>query len=383
METSDQLSSKDIETVSTKIDQLVSQNPSNLDLSSSKINIHLVEFLPLIHKFFSDVKTFQEGTSFLKKHMNEKIFDYPLFETRKIFYSLIVYKFGKELEYPELLQTSARQLILFVLQNRVTNDLTDKTLIEKRKKIFKEFLQEFEKYKKEDFKNYMYELAIQYNQLVELRINLAQEPEWLESIEKLQDKVLDQVTFSKGEVLFEECLEKLGKVKLQIIKEQLVNAYWDIMLNELEHKCYKIMMENYTVMKNLLLEMREDEDTKEILDEKYILQLLENDLFTEDTLIGQVDFIFHKMKKYGVPIYDKMLEKTRDGLIKDIREKGICPEIVVFVLKKIFPILDSYIEIIRIYRNRIKEIKTKETGASEQSAQKSEEPNPNKDLPFH
>ena len=357
METNDHLSSKDIENVSSKIDQLVSQNPTSLDLSCSKINVHLVDFLPIIHKFFSDVKTFVEGTDFLKKHMNEKIFEYTLFETRKIFYSLIVYKFGKELEYPELLQTSARQVILLVLQNRMTHDVSDKSLIKKRKKIFKEFLQAFEKYKKEDFKNYMYELAVQYNQLVELRLSLSEEPEWLESIQKLQDKILDQVIFSKGETLFEECLNKLGKLKLDIIKEQLVNAYWDIMLNELDHKCYKMMIENYVVMKNLLLEMREDEDTKEILDEKYILQLLENDLFTEDTLIGQVEFIFHKMKKYGVPIYDKLLDKTRDSLITDIKEKGICPEIVVYVLKKTFPVLDSYIEIIRIYRNRIKESK--------------------------
>lgn len=347
----------DIDNVSSKIDQLVSHNPSILDLSSSKIDIHVVEFLPIIHKFFTDVKTYIEGTAFLKKHMNEKIYDYSLFDTRKIFYSLIVYKFGKELEYPESLQTSARQLILLVLQNRLTNDVSEKGLIEKRKKIFREFLQEFEKFKKEDFKNYMYELAIQYNQLVELRLSLKEEPEWLESIEKLQDKILDQVIFSKGDTVFEECLEKLGKLKMDIIKEQLVNAYWDIMLNELNHKCYKLMMENYLVMKNLLLEMRDDQDTKEILDEKYILQLLENDLFSETTLIDQVIFIFNKMKRYGIPLYDKMIDKTKDTLVQDILEKGICPEVVVHVFKKIFPILDSYVQIIRIYRQRIRENK--------------------------
>lgn len=353
METNEQLSSKDIESVSSKIDELVSNNPSILDLSSSKVDIDLVDFLPIIHTFFSDVKTFDEGTNFLKKHMHEKIFECTLFETRKIFYSLIVYKFGKELEYPELLQSSARQLILFILQNRMTNAISDKNLIEKRKKIFKEFLKEFEKYKKEDFKNYIYELAIQYNQLVELRINLSEEPEWLESIQKLKDKILDQVIFLKGDSIFQECLEKLGKLKMDIIKEQLANAYWDIMLNELNHKSYKMMIENYVVIKQLLLEMRDDEDTKEILDEKYILQLLENDLFTADTLIAQVEFIFHKMKKYGVPIYDKLLDRTRNGLINDITEKGISPEVVVFVLKKIFPILDNYINIIRIYRDQI------------------------------
>jgi hypothetical protein len=330
-----------------------------------------VNFLQIIHTFFSNVKTYQDGTDYLKKHMNKKIYDYSLFDTRKIFYSLIIYKFGKELQYPEILQTSARQLILFVLQTSArqlilfilqTNDDTEKdppkeTEKDKRKKIFKEFLNEFEKFKKEDFKNYMYELAIQYNQLAELIMRLTEEPEWTVPIRNLQDKILDQVTFSKGEQLFEECLNKLGKLKQEIIKEHLVNAYWDIMLEELSSKKYEMMMKNYLLIKKILLEMRDDEDTKEILDEKYIQQLLDNDLFTNNTLISQVEFIYHKMKIYGIPIYDKLIDKSKNNLIQEIHEKGTSPEMITNVFKKILPLLQSYIEIIRIYRQRINKSK--------------------------
>ena len=333
-----------------KCDDIISE----IQPQKTEQKIQTTSFIPIIHQFFSEIKTYDEAVEFLKKHMSHKLYDYTLIASRKIFYSLVVYKFGKELEYPEILQTKARQLILFCLQHHIHDQENfHRQHQEKRKKIFKEFLDEFEKFKKEDFKNYIYELGIQYNQLVEMGDRLSDHPEWLVSIRYLQDKILNQVIFVKGESIFQECLESLGKLKQEIIKEHLINAYWDMMVKELSLKKYDMMLKNYVLIKKILLEMREDQDTKEVLDEEYIQQLLDNDLFNEKTLIGQVDFIFHKMKIYGIPIYDKLIEKTKNNLIKDIQEKGLSPDSVVSVFKKTLPILQSYIEIIRIYRKQI------------------------------
>jgi hypothetical protein len=322
--------------------------------------IQTVAFVPIVHNFFSEVKTYDEAVEFLKKYMHHKVYDYTLNHSRKIFYSLVVYKFGKELEFSDELQTKARQVILFVLNNNIHQDDQhdeQKKMNETRRKLFKDYLVELEKYKKEDFKNYMYELGVEYNQLVEMRERLSDHPEWIESIQSLMDKILDQVIFVKGESVFYECLETLGKLKTQIIKEHLENAYWDMLLEELSIKKYDIMMKNYLMIKDILLEMRDDQDTKEILDQAYIQQLLDNDLFTEKTLASQVDFIYHKMKIYGIPIYDKLIEKSKDNLIKDVLEKGLNPESVVMVFKKTLPILQSYIEIIRIYRKQLEKSK--------------------------
>lgn len=325
----------------------------NIRNSNNIQDIQIVDFISIIHKFFSDVKSYEEGIELLKTYQKRKIKDYPLFTSRKIFYSLIIYKFGKELEYPEALQTKARQLILFYLQNKEE----DKNFGEKRRKVVKDFIEEFETYKKEDFKTYMSELAVQYNQLTEMRDRLSEEPEWIVEIQKLQDKILDQVLFVKGEPLFKEYLTTLGNLKREIIKEHLVHAYWDMMKDELMNKNYSLMMKNYLLMKELLLEMREDQDTKEVLDESYIQQLLDNDLFMDKTLIGQVEFIYHKLKIYGIPIYDKMIENTKNELIKNIQENGLCPDSVVNVFRKTVPVIQNYIEIIRIYRKRIQDIK--------------------------
>lgn len=317
--------------------------------------VEIVNFVSIIHKFFTDVKTFEESTTFLKKYTKHKIQDYPINTSRKIFYSLIIYKFGKELDYPESLQSKARQLILFHLKEN-TNDISNDH-VSSKKSLVKDFLDEFEKYKSEDFKNYMYELAVQYNQLSEMFIQLTEYPEWRDAIQGLQDKILNQVKSLKGENIFKECLDILGQLKKEIIKEHLVNAYWDMMLEELSQKKYNMMMKNYVLIKDILLEIRDEQDTKETLDEKYIQQLLDNDIFTEKTLISQIEFIFHKIKVYGIPIYDKLIEKTKNNLVQDIREKGISPELVTNVFKRTVPILQSYIEIIRIYRKKIIDIK--------------------------
>jgi len=337
--------------------------PSEVETKTNLMEI--VNFVSMIHEFFGEVKTFDDGTKFLKRYMKHKIQDYSLNTSRKIFYSLMIYKFGKELEYPETLQTKSRNLILFYLQRNHKETLDDSksdTLSGMRrnseeKRLLKEFVEELENYKLEDLKNYMYELAIEYNQLSEILSRVSDHPEWFDAITGLQDKIVKQVDVVKGEHLFKECLETIGKLKKEIIKEHLVNAYWEMMKEELEQNKYDMMMKNYVLIKNILLEMREDNDTKEILDENYIRQLLDNDLFNNQTLVSQVEFIFNKIKLYGIPIYDKIIDRTKKNLIQDIQQRGIGPSLVVDVFKKTVSILHNYIEIIRIYRKKIRENK--------------------------
>jgi hypothetical protein len=309
-----------------------------------------VNFLPIIHDFFENVKSSEQAFLFLKKFTKCKIYDYTVISTRKIFYALVAYKFGSELGYPEQLTQKARQLIMYVLQNKEENYNT-------RRKIFKEYLVEFDNYKEEDFKNYMYELGVQYHQLEEMIHRLSDHPEWLESIKNLQEKVMEQVNVVRGHTVFQECLDTLSSLKQDIVKQNLENAYWDMMVSDLSENNLDCLMNNYTEMKNTLLEMGDDQDTKEILDEEYIKQLLENGLFESKTLSTQIHFIYHKLKTYGIPIYDKLLDKTKNELLTELEQNGLSNELIVTVMKKTLPIVKNYIEVIRIYRNQIKKIK--------------------------
>ena len=321
------------------------QHPSEKSKSPETIS-----FLKVIHRFFEEVKDSNQAFVFLKQFVNCKIYDYTLISTRKLLYSLVCYQFSNELGYPESLQAKARQVIIYELQKH-------EEIPNVRRKIFKDYLVEFDHFKDEDLKNYMYELGVQFNQLEEMKNRLSEYPEWLESIEGLQFKINEQVRVARGESIFQECLETLNGLKKEIVKQNLENAYWDMMLDDLSNNKLDLLMGNYKEIKNMLLEMKDDQDTKEILDEDYLIQLLKNQLFEAKTLADQIEFIYHKMKIYGVPIYDKLLDKQKKELLDELLEKGLSNEMIVQVFRKTIPIVQNYLEIIRIYRKEIQRVK--------------------------
>lgn len=328
------------------------------DDNRNQVSVEKILFLPVIHRFFQEVKNVNDAYVFLKQFTKFKIYEYTNISTRKLMYALVAYQFGKELEYPEILIAKARQVIMYELQKK--EDI--QTI---RRKIFKEYLVEFDKYKEEDLKNYMYELGVQFNQLEEMKARLVDYPEWLESIDVLQFKIKEQVRVARGEESFQECLDTLSGIKREIVKTNLENAYWDMMLDDLSNNKIDLLMANYQDIKKMLLEMKDDQDTKEILDEEYLIQLLKNNLFEAKTLANQIEFIYHKMKLYGVPIYDKMLEKQKKELMDDLMENGLSNEMIVKVFRKTIPIVQNYLEIIRIYRKEIQRVKDNKKDSNE------------------
>ena len=307
----------------------------------------------LIQEFFSTCKTYELAMDFLKINKNVKFFDYSNQISRKILLGLVIYQFGKEIGYPDILQQKARQMILFILTTK------DPSLLKgtERRKVIREFLEEFEKYKKEDLKKYMYEIGVEYHQLQDIKDRLDMKDEsskdWIEQIEDLQKQILNYVHMSNGYNEFQNCLATLNAVKEQIVMESLEESYWRLLLSEVKEKRYDLLISNYSEIKNILLQIRDESDVKEIMDEKYLTQLLENDLFDEKALKGQIDFIFMKMKRHGIPIYDSLIDKTKKSLYDKIDENGISPEIIVEAFQKTLPLLTFYYDIIKIYRKQM------------------------------
>lgn len=311
-----------------------------------------VNIIPLIHEFFSTCKTYDLAIEFLRTNRMSKIFDYTLVNSRKILLALVIYQFGKDVDYPEALQSKARQMILYFLKNKEDEENERKNVVEK-------YLVEFNNYKKEDLKKYMYELGVEYVQLQDIkdRMNgeLEDEVQWKEQIEHLQKKILEYVNSCNGYDEFQKCLASLLSIKQQIIEEAVEKTYWNMVLADIQNKKFDLLIANFQDIKNMLLEIHDDQDTKEIMDENYFKQLLENELFDERAMIGQIEFIFGKMKKYGIPVYDSLIEKTKNGLIKDILDKGLIPDVIVKTFHKTVPMLKFYLEIIQIYRKKIKD----------------------------
>ena len=311
--------------------------------------------LPLIHEFFSVCKTYDIAIDFLKSNRTCKFYDYSMVTSRKMLLGLVIYQFGKEIDYPEILQTKARQMILHILKYK-SDELENE-----RNEIIKQFLDEFDSYKKEDLKKYMYELGVEYSQLQDIKDRLSPTDEtdetWKEQIEHLQKKILEYVHTSNGYDDFQQCLAKLNSMKQEIVEQAMEEAYWSIMKEDIEQKRFDLLIANFNDIRAMLLEMHDDKDTKEIMDENYFKQLLENDLFDDYALKGQIEFIYSKMKKYGIPVYDKALDKIKEGLLKDVKENGLTSDVIVKTFQKTVPILRFYLDVIDIYRKKIKETK--------------------------
>jgi hypothetical protein len=265
--------------------------------------------------------------------------------------ALVIYQFGKEIDYPEALVSKARTMILHVLKS---NDLEQNM---ERRKLVREFVEEFDKYKKEDLKKYMYELGVEYAQLQDIKDRLSDSENddriWHEQIEILQKKILAYVHQSNGYDHFQNCLASLLSMKQEIVEQCMEKAYWNMILQDLKEKKYDLLIQNFSEIKEMILEIHNDEDTKEIMDEAFLKQLLENDIFDDKALEGQIEFIFGKLKKYGIPVYDSLIDKTKKSLIEQIREKGMTPEIIVSTFQKIMPMTKFYLDVIRIYRKKL------------------------------
>lgn len=312
----------------------------------------------LIHEFFSTCITYDHAMDFLITNRACKFFEYSLVSSRKMLLALVIYQFGKEIDYPEALQSKARQMILFLLRNNSENVSGTE---QERKQIVKEYLVAFDEYKKEDLKKYMYELGIEYAQLDDLKLRLKEnetDETWKEQIEHLQKKIREYVHSSNGYDEFQKCLSYLHSMKEQIVEQVMEETYWKMIKEDLEAKRYDLIIANFVDIKNMLLEIHDDQDTKEIMDESYFQQLLENDLFDDRAMLGQIDFIFVKMKKYGIPVYDKLIDKTKEILVKDIQENGLTIDVIVKTFQKTVLMLKFYLDIINIYRKKIKESAT-------------------------
>jgi hypothetical protein len=203
----------------------------------------------------------------------------------------------------------------------------------------------------------MYDLAIEYHQLQDIKDRLDKREEssneWIGQIEDIQKQILNYVHLSNGYDDFQDCLSSLNSLKEQIVMDNLEKAYWNLLLTEVKEKRFDLLISNYTEIKNILLQIRDEQDVHEIMDESFLNQLLENDLFDEKTLKGQIDFIFMKMKRHGIPIYDSLIDKTKKSLFDKIDENGISPEIIVESFQKILPLLKFYYDIIKIYRKQM------------------------------
>jgi len=312
----------------------------------------------IINNFFKNVKNFDDGIKLLIENKDYIYNKYTKIQSKKILYSMMIYKFGKELECPNLLQEKARNIILYSLDNvKYTENML-------KKEIYI-YLQEFDKWKNTDLDKVLFELCGSYINLEEIKKNIILkskdnkthvDDEWLENLNNLMEKI-EKYGHKLNKIKFNTVLQNL-KMDINNEKEKLVSniikkIYWENFQNDIKNNNYDILYKNFEEIKTILLEIKPDIDTQEILDIDYLKKLLENNLFEPINLINYITFINDKLILYGIPIYDNIVKDTKNKLINDIKEKGLTPETITNSFKNLMELLENLIIIIRIYRKQL------------------------------
>jgi hypothetical protein len=307
--------------------------------------------LSLIHTFFQEVNNIDIGNNFLKKnksfiyhHIDEiKQVKYSNIQSRKIIYSLLLYKFPNELNCPNNLYQKSREFILNILNNNTISI-----------KFINEYITLFDEWKKKDLEDFMLDIASSYINLQETRKTVIDDPEWIKHIDDFSNKLL---TSGKklNEKKFLEILNtlsiKLDNNKKNMIQNVMEQVYWDKFKNLLEQNDYSMLYQNFNEIKDILDEIKQDENVNEIMDIDFLKQIIHSNVFNEKYLINYINFIVDKLLSYGIPIYDKLIKKTKEKLINDILENSLTPLSITNTYKSLMDLLVKLIKIIRIYRN--------------------------------
>jgi hypothetical protein len=312
--------------------------------------------IQIINRFFTTVNNIDESMIFLKENKDYILEPYTSIQTRKILYTLVIYKFGNEFDCPDKLKKLARNVILYTLESsKYPKDILHKEILI--------YIREFDSWKKNDLENLLLEVAGSYVNLDEMKNNIIRkntkteiDAEWIEKINNLMDKLM-----SYGNKLnpkhFKDILDKL-KINIHDKKEKLAkdfvdDIYWKNFLDLIKENNYDLLYNNFEEIKNILNEIKPDNVHQEVLDLDYLKQLIQNNIFTPDFLINYINFICDKLLKYGIPAYDHIIKETRIKLINNITTNGITPDILTNTFRFIMNMLQQLIEIIRIYRKHI------------------------------
>jgi hypothetical protein len=310
----------------------------------------------IIIKFFDTITTFDEAILFLNENKNYILDSYSNIQTKKILYALIIYKFNNITQCTEYLKKLARNIILYSLDtSKYPKNILDKEIIL--------YLKEFELWKKNDLDKLFFELANSIIILEEMKNNLIKnnnkthvDNEWIDNINNLLHK-LNTYGMSLNSTLF---LQKLDELKLNIfeLKEKIAkniveDIYWKTFLENIKNNDYNLLYNNFEEIRNLLNEINKDILNDDIIDIVFLKQLIQNNCFTTEYLLGYINFIIDNLLKYGIPIYDNIINDSRKEIIKQLQENCITPEIITNTFRFIMDILQKLIQVIRIYRKHI------------------------------
>lgn len=281
--------------------------------------------------FIQDVQDFEIAKTRLKSIRNDKFLNKSLKDSRAIWFSLMLYKFRKELDVNEHLWNKSRQVVIGILKRAY--DIEQTTT---------EYVDLFNSWKKDDYLHFVADIASFYYNLLEIRKSIQMtdsentKSEWEQHYLELIMKVRNSCSKLGCLEDMDKFLTTLEGKKYDLISQIMEKAYWDKFENDLETNDYTILFRNLEetriILKTIHPTTIPEKEIDEIIDIEYIRQLITMKTIDRKYIVGLFKFIIgylkewdaiHFRKKYDESIFEivSMGEIPLNKLIREIFQR--------------------------------------------------------------
>lgn len=275
----------------------------------------------------TSINSFELAKQELIKFRNIKINNYTIQQSRNIWFTLLIYRYKSIMDIPDILWSSAREVILGILTNNVNIVTT-----------ISSYLEIFTNWKKTDFDSFIMEVSgfyynlLQIKESIEMTKNETSINEWKDNYNKLINQVREAAKKMGFLDKIDEFVTMMTKKKQNVITNIMEIAYWDMIEKDICEQKYDVILCNIIELKQNLEEILpknyKKDDINEHIDIKYIKQRIETNTFDIEYLLGLFNWIIQFLKFWdsdnNVKLYDSELEEIKHLSTVDQLPKLIC-----------------------------------------------------------
>lgn len=285
------------------------------------LKYHLVSFLSN-----STNRTLKHARTSLITLRSIPIDGFSLSQSRSLWYSVILYHFRTE-HVHDLLWSTAREFILTALREQDIRPIANA------------YLDLFEKWKEEDLKSLVHELASSYFNLIELKDAIERLPpqtiaEWRDSYVGLLNKIRNAAIKLNCLDKMEVVVHDMKRMKSQYVYDIMHKAYWDMLEEELIQNKNAILLCQLNELRSILSDIsrRDEPDIERVIDTA--LCTVQERVFTKEDAWQLFLWCINSLRAWDSYEFTRLYDETLELLETMIQTEESCSRVVRILMEK-------------------------------------------------
>lgn len=262
-------------------------------------------------EFLFNIKTLDMGRKELIKFRNISIGNLSLVDSRNVWFTLLLYKFKKELDINDILWSKARKVILSILREENILDTIN------------EYMVDFNLWKQNDYNEFILEVASIYYNLLQIKDSIEETKnnstisEWKDNYNSLISKVRESAQKMGFLDKIEEIANNINNKKKSIVEDIMKKAFWDLVEKDITENKYDIIYTILVEIKQNLLDILPNNNNLDILDISYIRQRIESNTFDKEYLLELFSSIIEFLKYWDSEEYKNLYIKEYEEVMNN------------------------------------------------------------------